>query len=147
MVKYPNEADAATGLKMFSMAVFGTAWATINGHTPADIMPIITNTPALLNMLYVSAITTAGAIFVQSFAFRKVPATDVAMILTTEPVFAALIAAVLLGEMVNTRDIVGGGLIISACLINELNLVDKYFSSSNSGDDSSASKAAPDTNR
>lgn len=61
-----------------------------------DFMPIISSPLALGGILYTGLITTALALWVESIAFKRVPATDASIILTTEPLFAALAGALTL---------------------------------------------------
>merc|ERR1711965_201852 len=86
---------------------------------------------AMLSLGYISIITTALAIGIQSYAFKQVSATDSSIILATEPVWAAGAATMLLGERLGVVELAGGCLIIFACIINELNLVNKVINSNN----------------
>jgi len=76
-------------------------------------------------LAYTGLVTTAGAILVESYAFKYVPATDAAIILATEPLWAALVASQMIGESLSQTDIIGGALVISACIVNELKEGDK----------------------
>ena len=67
--------------------------------------------------MYTGLITTALALWVESIAFKRVPATDASIILTTEPLFAALAGALTLGETFGTSDYFGASLIIGACAL------------------------------
>ena len=82
-----------------------------------DFMPIISSPLALGGIMYTGLITTALALWVESIAFKRVPATDASIILTTEPLFAALAGALTLGETFGASDYFGATLIIGACAI------------------------------
>jgi drug/metabolite transporter (DMT)-like permease len=82
-----------------------------------DFMPIISSPLALGGILYTGLITTALALWVESIAFKRVPATDASIILTTEPLFAALAGALTLGETFGSSDYFGATLIIGACAL------------------------------
>jgi len=69
---------------------------------------------------YTGVITTAASIVLQTYAFKKVPPTDASIIIVSEPLWAALFAAVLLGESLGVKDFYGGSLIAAACLVNAL---------------------------
>lgn len=75
---------------------------------------------ALGGILYTGLITTAAALWVESIAFARVPATDASIILTTEPIFAAVAGAITLGETFGTSDYVGASLIVGACVLATL---------------------------
>ena len=81
----------------------------------------ITSSPlALAGILYTGLITTAAALWVESIAFARVPATDASIILTTEPIFAAVAGAITLGETFGTSDYIGASLIVGACVLATL---------------------------
>jgi len=80
-----------------------------------DLSPILSSKIALLGILYTGMITTALALWVESIAFARVPATDASIILTTEPLFAAGAGAIALGETFGMSDYVGASIIICAC--------------------------------
>ena len=82
--------------------------------------PIVNSKLALGGILYTGIITTAAALWVESVAFARVPATDASIILTTEPIFAAVAGAITLGETFGTSDYVGASLIIGACVLATL---------------------------
>mmetsp|Transcript_12405 Transcript_12405/g.26984 ORF Transcript_12405/g.26984 Transcript_12405/m.26984 type:complete len:456 (-) Transcript_12405:666-2033(-) len=93
------------------------AQTTSLGLKVPDFTPIIQSPMALAAIFYTGLITTSLALYVESVAFQRVPATDASIILTTEPLFAAAISAVLVGETFGTSDAVGAACIIGACVI------------------------------
>ena len=97
----------------------------LNGGTLDDVVfqlpdfsPILESSVATAGILYTGLITTALALWVESMAFAKVPATDASLILTTEPLFAAGCGAVALGETFGTSDYIGASLIVGACALS-----------------------------
>lgn len=83
-----------------------------------DFSPILNSPVALGGILYTGLVTTALALWVESIAFARVPATDASLILTTEPLFAAGCGALALGETFGTSDYVGASLIVGACALS-----------------------------
>ena len=88
------------------------------GLTIPNLSPILESPVALGGILYTGLVTTALALWVESIAFAKVPATDASLILTTEPLFAAGCGAIALGETFGSSDYVGAALIIGACALS-----------------------------
>ena len=82
-----------------------------------DFTPILSSPLALGGILYTGLITTALSLVIESAAFKRVPATDASVILTTEPLFAAFIGAITLGETFGSSDYIGATLIIGACAL------------------------------
>jgi drug/metabolite transporter (DMT)-like permease len=70
-------------------------------------------------VLYTGLWGTAATIWLQAAIFKRLPAVDASVILSTEPLWAAGFAALLLGDVVGANDVVGGLLIIAALAVNE----------------------------
>jgi drug/metabolite transporter (DMT)-like permease len=73
-----------------------------------------------LSVGYMAVIAGAAAMLGQTWAQAHLPATRTAIIMSTEPVFAALFAVLLGGESATLRMLFGGALVLSAMLIVEL---------------------------
>lgn len=73
-----------------------------------------------LSVLYMSVFAAAGAMIGQTWAQGHLPATRAAIIMSTEPVFAALFAVLLGGESATYRMVVGGLLVLAAMVLAEL---------------------------
>ncbi|WZL74130.1 DMT family transporter [Clostridiaceae bacterium 35-E11] len=86
-----------------------------------------TTTTAWIDMLFLSLLCTSGAFIVQNAVQKHTTATHTALIFTGEPVFATMFAYLLGGELLSTRGIVGGILIISAMIFAELDLKLPFF--------------------
>jgi drug/metabolite transporter (DMT)-like permease len=131
MKVYPEAAGAVSGFKLLAVSMASISWVVLTGHaTSADLMPLIQSPVALVGCLYTGLITTAGGVFIQAHAFKRVTATDASIILSSEPLWAALFASFLLSEDLSMSDLLGGILIICSTLSNEFHLVnqltDKY---------------------
>lgn len=73
-------------------------------------------------IVFAALFATAFMYAVQSAAQRHIPEEKVALTYLCEPVFAALSGAVLLGEVLTPRTMVGAGLILSAMVLAEIDL-------------------------
>lgn len=76
-----------------------------------------------VNILILSLVCTAGAFIVQNAAQKYTTPTHTALIYTGEPVFAAIFAYLISGEILSTKGIFGGVLILMGMLIAEVNFV------------------------
>ncbi|MBE7323255.1 DMT family transporter [Nocardioides sp. Y6] len=72
------------------------------------------------SMLYMALVAGAAAIFVQTWAQAHLPPTRSAIIMSMEPVFAALFAVWFGGESLTSRLLTGGLLVLAAMLVVEL---------------------------
>ena len=117
----PDAPRQLTGLRVLIIAVLSLLWALLSGACTEDkLLPLTQSATAQGCLLYLGCVTTAAALWLQTLAFRRVSASDASIILSSEPVFAVIFAAGLVGESITPTDVLGGGLIIAACLANEL---------------------------
>ena len=126
MEAYPRDARTVSALKVAVVGAVALCWSAARAvlepggaHLLEALQSPSLPWPALL---YTGLVTTAGAILVESYAFKYVPATDAAVILATEPLWASLCAAYLIGERLSSTDMAGGALVIAACVVNEIKL-------------------------
>ena len=98
-------ATASLGMFELSPLVHSTEYAGGMSEALTHLSLQVPNFSAILSsplavggILYTGLVTTAAALWVESVAFARVPATDASIILTTEPIFAATAGAVTLGE-------------------------------------------------
>ncbi len=123
--KKPDAGLPISAIKLIMVAFFSFGMFELypllqhEAFTPRipDFTPIISSPLALGGILYTGLFTTAFALWIESIAFKRVPATDASIILTTEPLFAALVGAFTLGETFGASDYVGASLIIGACAV------------------------------
>ena len=126
MKEKPEAALPVSAIKVGTIAIasflfFELSPLILNNGLPLaprlpDFTPILSSNLALSGVLYTGLITTALALWVESIAFKRVPATDASIILTTEPLFAAVAGAITLGETFVMSDYVGAALILGACV-------------------------------
>jgi len=90
-------------------------------------------TPNVIFAILITAIfATALAFFIQNWAQQITTATRTALLLTLEPVFAALTAFVVLGEILGWMGITGGIVILFGIILAELGhkpvdeIIDEY---------------------
>ncbi len=72
------------------------------------------------SVVYMALVAGALALFGQTWAQAHLPPTRSALIMSMEPVFAAVFAVLLGGEDATLRMLLGGGLVLTAMLIVEL---------------------------
>ena len=71
-------------------------------------------------VLYMALIAGAGAMLMQTWAQAHLPATRAAIVMTTEPVFAAAFAVAFGTDLLSWRMLVGGALVLTAMYVVEL---------------------------
>lgn len=71
-------------------------------------------------VLYLALVATSVGFLVQTWSQAHLTATRAAVVMTLEPVFAAVIAVLVAGEQLGLRELLGGALVIAAMAIVEL---------------------------
>ena len=118
-------AQLATLAALFAVA----AGADANLATTAGTAGAEGATGAAFNMsdlplfawLYTGLVSTAGTLWLELEALRDVSAPDAALVYSTEPVWGALAAVLLLGEQWGPATYGGAGLILAGSLLGQLN--------------------------
>merc|ERR1712238_421168 len=66
--------------------------------------------------VWTGLITTAGNRVAETTGLGKMSSSEAAVLLATEPLWAAVFASFFVGEVLGPEDIIGGALIVAACL-------------------------------
>lgn len=114
--RWSREADAV-GMSAVQVAAIGAVCllATVP-HGPA----LPPDASAWFAVLYMALVAGAGAMLVQTWAQAHLPSARVAVVMTTEPVFAAGFAVALGVEALTWRMLAGGTAILAAMYLVEL---------------------------
>jgi drug/metabolite transporter (DMT)-like permease len=119
---YGDDTMCIAGVRTMWVSCLCWVWAYTDGQTMTDAVRALEEPVVLRNLLYLGVFTTAGGWFMQTLCQAKVKAQDFALILSSEPIFATLFAILMLDAQVTSQDIVGGLLVVVACLSNEFNI-------------------------
>ena len=110
----PQEALGMSIVQLIVITVICTLCTAPNGI----VLP--TRLDDWLSILYMAVFAGAAAMIGQTWAQAHLPPTRAAIIMSMEPVFAALFAVLLGGESMTLRMVFGGLLVLSAMLMAEL---------------------------
>jgi drug/metabolite transporter (DMT)-like permease len=108
---------AALGLATVQACVI--AVVCIVGSVPGGIVLPATG-GQWANLLYMALVAGALALWAQTWGQAHLTATRAAIVMTMEPVFAALFAVLFGGESLTGRMLVGGALVLTAMYVVEL---------------------------
>lgn len=110
--------------QVLTLAVSMTIWLlATTGFSDAsqEVLSIITSGPDVLGILFwISIVTTAGVLYVETWAMEKIDSTEAGVIFASEPVWATIFASVMLGERFGVTEGLGGCLIVLACLLTQV---------------------------
>jgi drug/metabolite transporter (DMT)-like permease len=110
----PQEALGMSIVQLVVITVICTLCTAPNGI----VLP--TRLDDWLSILYMAVFAGAAAMIGQTWAQAHLPPTRAAIIMSMEPVFAALFAVLLGGESMTLRMVFGGLLVLAAMLMAEL---------------------------
>ncbi len=110
----PAEAMGMSILQLVVIAVICLVATAPDGIVLPD------NTRDWLSVLYMAVFAGALALVAQTWAQAHLPPTRTAIIMSMEPVFAALFAVWLGGESAGPRMVLGGAMVLTAMLLVEL---------------------------
>lgn len=111
---YAHDASGLAFAQMLSMAfVFALSWPLFEplAFPPREVW---------FALVVTGLVASAGAFWVQTFVQQRISAARTAVILTTEPVFAALFGYWLAGDRLVAIQIFGAALILSALVVGEV---------------------------
>lgn len=111
----PEETFGLSAVQMLAIAVV-CLLATLPHGGP--LLP--PDRSAWFGVLYMALVAGAGAMLMQTWAQAHLPATRAAIVMTTEPVFAAFFAVTLGSDVLGWRMLVGGALVLAAMYLVEL---------------------------
>ncbi|MEO7107481.1 MAG: DMT family transporter [Rhodoferax sp.] len=110
-----------TATQIVFMTAFSVVWIGCAGVGNDALITLPSRiAPHVWALLYLGVVATAGMLLLQAIAQRHVPAEKAAVIYVMEPVFAALFSWLWLSEGLSVRATLGGALVVSAILFNEL---------------------------
>lgn len=85
-----------------------------------EAKPFLFDRGFLTAVAYMTLFATIGTFTVQNWSQARLSATRAAIIFALEPVWAAIFAAIILGERIGMRGYAGGGLVIAGIVVSEL---------------------------
>jgi drug/metabolite transporter (DMT)-like permease len=109
----PQEAIRISVVQLAVIALLGFVVGAPGGVT------LPSSTGVWLQVVYMAVFAAGLALAAQTWAQAHLPATRAAIIMCTEPVFAALFAILLGGESLTGRLLVGGTIVLVAMLLAE----------------------------
>ena len=132
--RFPHLVFSLSAMQLIITAALSAAWALIDtslsAHTLAfpHISDAFSTPQNIMAIVYAGLITTALTVWLENIALAKVSAGELAVLLSTEPFWAAAFSSVILSEHMGTEAMTGGVVILAACLLNQLKHVNLNFS-------------------
>ena len=71
--------------------------------------------PKALALAWLGVLSSAAVLVGESVAVAKLSSSETAVVFSTEPLWAAAVGSIFVGEQVGTNTLVGGALVLAAC--------------------------------
>ncbi|CAE7590057.1 unnamed protein product [Symbiodinium natans] len=130
MKKFPKDSTPTVAIQLICFAALFAVWSLgelLLRHGPTGLVqgvahfPELLQTPGLLPALLFSAFFgNTVTMLLCNEAMKRLKASDVSLIVASEPLWAALAGAAFLGEIFTASDVAGGVLVLAGILCNEL---------------------------
>ncbi|CAM9486055.1 unnamed protein product [Ectocarpus fasciculatus] len=117
MEKFPGKSLQLSIGQLISVAALTGIWCTFSagGHLPD--FSFVKDPQILAALSYTGLVTTSLAIWLETICLEKVPAAEMSVIFSTEPLWATLVSVLFLKETMGPNALVGAGVILTACLV------------------------------
>jgi drug/metabolite transporter (DMT)-like permease len=131
-IQSPDDPKVFTGAMMLAVATFAGVWSVHDFFLPSidrgeSITALLTSQLGAFSdwqvcgaILWTGIVTTALTSFGENIAMRRLSAAESTVIYSTEPLWGAAFAALVLGESLGWNTALGAVLILSACLWSSL---------------------------
>lgn len=119
LASYTRKYDVANlvFLQIATVAILSSAIMLFSGSVPPSLSP-----ESFLSLSFLAIFATCFAFFVLNAAQKRMGASEVALILTAEPIFAALFAFLILHEVIGAMQWLGALLMVGGMVIAETDL-------------------------
>jgi len=126
MKRFPDEAMKTTAAQLLSVFVLSAAYwwmssVRIDGlPDPSQVITWISDPSILGALCWTGLVTTAFTVYLETLALKTLSAAETTMIFSTEPLFGASFAAVVMGETFGTGGLIGAVLILAGCIFSNI---------------------------
>jgi drug/metabolite transporter (DMT)-like permease len=126
MKNFPEHANRSTAAQLLAVFASSALYGTFAGnpYTSLDLSNWLQDPQILFALFWTGCITTALTVYMETLALKTLSAAETTLIFSTEPIWGAACASVIVGEVLGPESLIGGALILGGCLISNLDLSD-----------------------
>eukprot|EP00540_Astrosyne_radiata_P023416 CAMPEP_0116847394 /NCGR_PEP_ID=MMETSP0418-20121206/14408_1 /TAXON_ID=1158023 /ORGANISM="Astrosyne radiata, Strain 13vi08-1A" /LENGTH=431 /DNA_ID=CAMNT_0004478831 /DNA_START=395 /DNA_END=1690 /DNA_ORIENTATION=+ len=116
---YPNEASRATAAQLLAVFLVSLIYGSTVEPLPDvnTIMSWLSNFSILGALFWTGIVTTAITVYMESVALRTLSAAETTLIFSTEPMWGAFFATLIMGERLGVSALAGAVLIVAGCVL------------------------------
>jgi drug/metabolite transporter (DMT)-like permease len=128
MRQYPQHASRSTAAQLLAVFVASTIYCMVAESDTffsatfwmETVNTWLQNPHTLLFLVWTGCISTALSIYMETVALKTLSAAETTLILSTEPLWGAAFATLLIGEQFGLNSAIGGMFIMAGCLYSSL---------------------------
>eukprot|EP00957_Ditylum_brightwellii_P135656 10344898-Ditylum_brightwellii.AAC.1 len=127
MNKFPTEASRLTAGQIWAVFAASSAYCLISGTIGDATLPQMSQVmswlsdPIILGELFwTGTITTAFTVYMETCALKTLSAAETTLLFSTEPLWGAAFAAIVVGERFGFSSAMGAALILGGCIYSNL---------------------------
>ena len=122
MRKYPSQGRRSTAAQLLAVFLGCVAYTALNEPVSlAETAQHVLGNPQIMALIfYTGIISTALSIYMESVALKTLTASESTLLLSLEPLWGAMWAALLVGEQLGVDTFAGGFLVLAGCLYSSL---------------------------
>lgn len=128
MRRFPEEATRITAAQISAVFLASSIYTFFVSGEPLPVMSQITGwltDPMIFGALFwTGCITTALTVYMETLALKTLSAAETTMIFSTEPLWGAAFASVVVGEHLGLGAGMGAALILSGCLFSNMGSIE-----------------------
>jgi drug/metabolite transporter (DMT)-like permease len=123
--KYPDEVNRLTAAQLLFCFIFSLVYTVISYAVGDDVAPTaeqfaewLSNPEIMFALLWTGVVCTALTLYLETLAMKSISAAETTLLISSEPLWAALFAWMLVGENLGVNGAVGGLFIVGACVVS-----------------------------
>eukprot|EP00541_Cyclophora_tenuis_P011505 CAMPEP_0116554336 /NCGR_PEP_ID=MMETSP0397-20121206/7537_1 /TAXON_ID=216820 /ORGANISM="Cyclophora tenuis, Strain ECT3854" /LENGTH=386 /DNA_ID=CAMNT_0004079489 /DNA_START=263 /DNA_END=1423 /DNA_ORIENTATION=+ len=121
MHKYPHEAKRATAAQLLPVLLMSAVYSGMTDTVDVgQVVSWVTDPMVLFALFWTGVVTTACTLYMESLALKTLSAAETTLIFSTEPVWGAAFAALLMGEHLGAGSAAGAALVVAGCIFSSL---------------------------
>eukprot|EP00802_Teleaulax_amphioxeia_P019514 Tamp_19752.p1 GENE.Tamp_19752~~Tamp_19752.p1 ORF type:complete len:401 (+),score=50.60 Tamp_19752:112-1203(+) len=123
MSDFPGKGAQLTAIQLVVVWFVGFLWCVYDHAGLPEVTQVaesLSQLPVLASVAWTGFVTTALTVLLQTTSLGVLSSSETTVLYSTEPIWAAGFASVVLGEELGLNTFVGGALIIAACVSSSL---------------------------
>lgn len=122
LAQYPNEANRITAAQLMACFGLSSLYTCFIEDLPSSeqFVEWFTSVDIVVALVWTGIMTTALTVYFETIAMRTISASETALVMSSEPLWAAVFAWALVGEILGFLGFVGGLFIVGACMLDML---------------------------